>query len=56
MLRSGVCKGFPGTHRSQPASGGDGSHRAAGLPQSVPEHCDIGGSEGVEIGFPEGKM
>lgn len=34
-------------HRSDPASGRDGGHGAARLPQSVPEHCE-GGSEGVE--------
>jgi hypothetical protein len=36
------------THRSDTASGRDG---AAGLPQSVPEHCERGGFRGWEDGI-----
>lgn len=43
------------THRSDPAGGRGGRDGAAGLPQSVSEHCD-GGSEEWESGFSEGEM
>lgn len=37
------------THRSDPAGSRGSRNGAAGLPQSVSEHCDIGGSEVVTL-------
>jgi hypothetical protein len=44
------------THRSDTASGRDGRDGAAGLPQSVPEHCEREGSEVGRMEFSEGEM
>ena len=40
--RDGDTKRLKRTHRSDPASGRGSGHGAAGLPQSVSEHHDVG--------------